>query len=97
MPQNVFPRMHAKYNALAQTSFESVRKHTKFLKNLFVRAASVGPSTNMCMDIRHGCKCEQCHECECKYEHEYIYRYVYDYEYDYEYECEYEYEYGHES
>ena len=35
MPRNVFPRMHAKCNALAQTSFESTRKHTKFMKNLF--------------------------------------------------------------
>ena len=35
MPQNVFRRMHAKCNALAQTSFESTRKHTEFMKNLF--------------------------------------------------------------
>ena len=35
MPRNVFPRMHAKCNAPAQTSFESTRKHTKFMKNLF--------------------------------------------------------------
>ena len=34
MPQIVFRRMHAKCNALAQTSFEGTRKHTKFMKKL---------------------------------------------------------------
>ena len=34
MPQNVFRRMHAKCNALVQTSFDRTRKHTKFVKNL---------------------------------------------------------------
>ena len=35
MPQNVFRSMHAKCIALAQTSFEESRKHTKFMKNPF--------------------------------------------------------------
>ena len=43
MPQNVFRRVHAKYNALAQTSSESTRKHTIFMEFFFpARAASVG-------------------------------------------------------
>ena len=72
MPQSVFPRTYAKCNALAQTSFESTRNaHTNSDKYCFpARATSVGLSTNMCIDIRHGCKCE--HGCECKYEHIYI-------------------------
>ena len=48
MPQNVVRRMHAKYNALAQTSFESTRKHTQIMKIFFpARAASVGLSANI--------------------------------------------------
>ena len=35
MPQNVFRRMHAKCNALAQTSFDHTRKRTKVVKNHF--------------------------------------------------------------
>ena len=41
MPQNVFRRMHATCNALAQTSFEGTRKHTKFMKNLVPRSGGI--------------------------------------------------------
>ena len=44
MPPNVFRRIHAKYNALAQTSFESTSlAHKIYEKSFFSdRAASVG-------------------------------------------------------
>ena len=42
MPQNVFRRMHAKCIALAQTSFEDTRKHTKFMNHLFFRSGGIG-------------------------------------------------------
>ena len=77
MPQNVFRRMHAKCNALAQTSFESTRKHTKFMKHLFFplgrhrsgrrHGRGLGVGVGVC--IRYACACEH----ECKYKHTYIY------------------------
>ena len=42
MPQNVFRRIHAKCNALAQTSFGRTRKHTKSMKILFSRSGGIG-------------------------------------------------------
>ena len=87
--------MHAKCNALAQTSFESTRKHTKFMKNLFFplgrhrsgRRRTCASTFDMDVNVNMNVNVNRT----------YIYDMcVYDYKYEYEYEYEYEHGYGHE-
>ena len=44
MPQNVFPRVHAKNNDLAQRSFKSTRKHTQFLQFFSASSCCASPA-----------------------------------------------------
>ena len=42
MPQNVFQKMHAEFNAIAQTSFEDTRNTHKNYENIFSSSGGIG-------------------------------------------------------
>ena len=86
MPQNVLPRMHVKCNAHTQKKHVKAWKMRRNRKNMFSRFFSdrstdvVGSTANMCMGVRHGCKCG--YGCSYVYEFKYECGYVYEFKYE---------------